>query len=94
MADKQTVAVVGSGMAGLVTAFLLQQDKKSRYDVQLFETVRITTVVKMPVLTYCSKITSLWTPLPTPSQEIMATTRRLIALTYPCAHSTITFTIT
>ncbi|ODM17571.1 hypothetical protein SI65_07246 [Aspergillus cristatus] len=38
MADKQTVAVVGSGMAGLVAAFLLQQDKKGRYDVQLFET--------------------------------------------------------
>lgn len=46
MADKQTVAVVGSGMAGLVTAFLLQQDKKGRYDVQLFETVIITTFVK------------------------------------------------
>lgn len=39
MADKETVAVIGSGMAGLVTAFLLQQDKKHRYDVQLFETV-------------------------------------------------------
>lgn len=59
MADKQTVAVVGSGMAGLVTAFLLQQDKKGRYDVQLFETVRITTIVKMLVLTQRSKTISL-----------------------------------
>lgn len=59
MADKQTVAVVGSGMAGLVTAFLLQQDKKNRYDVQLFETVTITTFVKILVLTQRSKIISL-----------------------------------
>lgn len=59
MADKQTVAVVGSGMAGLVTAFLLQQDKKGRYDVQLFETVNLTTFVKILVLTQRSKIISL-----------------------------------
>lgn len=59
MADKQTVVVVGSGMAGLVTAFLLQQDKKGRYDVQLFETVSITTFTKDFVLTQRSKIISL-----------------------------------
>ena len=59
MADKQTVVVVGSGMAGLVTAFLLQQDKKGRYDVQLFETVSITTFAKDFVLTQRSKIISL-----------------------------------
>ncbi|KAF2841816.1 hypothetical protein M501DRAFT_997998 [Patellaria atrata CBS 101060] len=31
------IAVVGSGMAGLVTAYLLQRDKKQRYAVTLFE---------------------------------------------------------
>lgn len=34
------VAVVGSGMAGLVTAWLLQRDASRRYVVKLFESVR------------------------------------------------------
>ncbi|KAL4976607.1 FAD/NAD(P)-binding domain-containing protein [Aspergillus desertorum] len=36
-ASKQTVAVVGSGMAGLVAAFLIQRDSKCRYSVEVFE---------------------------------------------------------
>lgn len=36
---KRTVAVVGSGMAGLVTAFLLNRD--SKYDVEVFEDVSL-----------------------------------------------------
>ncbi|KAE8553845.1 hypothetical protein TMatcc_006670 [Talaromyces marneffei ATCC 18224] len=36
--DRKAVAVIGSGMAGLVVAYLIQQDKHSRYDVQIFET--------------------------------------------------------
>lgn len=36
---KQTVAVVGSGMAGLVTAYLLRRDPQQRYEVEIFETV-------------------------------------------------------
>jgi phytoene dehydrogenase-like protein len=39
-ASKQTVAVVGSGMAGLVAAFLLQRDNEGRYRVEVFEKVR------------------------------------------------------
>jgi predicted NAD/FAD-binding protein len=43
MADKEqtrkTVAVIGSGMAGLVAAYLIQQDNKHRYEVKVFETV-------------------------------------------------------
>ncbi|KAJ4309755.1 hypothetical protein N0V94_008781 [Neodidymelliopsis sp. IMI 364377] len=31
------VAVVGSGMAGLVTAHLLQRDRRQRYAVKVFE---------------------------------------------------------
>ncbi|KAF2277102.1 FAD/NAD(P)-binding domain-containing protein [Westerdykella ornata] len=31
------VAIVGSGMAGLVTAYLLRHDARQRYDVKLFE---------------------------------------------------------
>ncbi|KAF7595457.1 hypothetical protein BBP40_006079 [Aspergillus hancockii] len=34
---KKTVAVIGSGMAGLVTAYLIQQDRKRRYSVEVFE---------------------------------------------------------
>ncbi|KAH7418956.1 hypothetical protein BKA64DRAFT_689981 [Cadophora sp. MPI-SDFR-AT-0126] len=34
---KCRVAVVGSGMAGLVTAYLLNQDPESRYNVEVFE---------------------------------------------------------
>ncbi|KAJ4984180.1 hypothetical protein SVAN01_10351 [Stagonosporopsis vannaccii] len=35
--QQVTVAVVGSGMAGLVTAHLLQQDRRQRYSVNIFE---------------------------------------------------------
>jgi 2-polyprenyl-6-methoxyphenol hydroxylase-like FAD-dependent oxidoreductase len=37
--SKQRVAVVGSGMAGLVTAHLLSQDGRRRYSVKVFESV-------------------------------------------------------
>lgn len=38
---KCRVAVVGSGMAGLVTAYLLNQDPENRYQVEVFEIVRL-----------------------------------------------------
>jgi protoporphyrinogen oxidase len=38
-ARKLRVAVVGSGMAGLVTAYLLHGDAEQRYDVTIFEEV-------------------------------------------------------
>jgi 2-polyprenyl-6-methoxyphenol hydroxylase-like FAD-dependent oxidoreductase len=34
------VAIVGSGMAGLITAFLLNRDPHKRYIVKIFESVR------------------------------------------------------
>lgn len=37
---KCRVAVVGSGMAGLVTAYLLNQDPENRYNVEVFEIVK------------------------------------------------------
>jgi 2-polyprenyl-6-methoxyphenol hydroxylase-like FAD-dependent oxidoreductase len=37
---KCQVAIVGSGMAGLVTAYLLNQDPERRYNVEVFEIVR------------------------------------------------------
>lgn len=37
---KCRVAVVGSGMAGLVTAYLLNQDSEHRYNVEVFELVK------------------------------------------------------
>lgn len=36
---KERVAVIGSGMAGLVTAHLLQRDKRGRFDVEVLEMV-------------------------------------------------------
>jgi NAD(P)-binding Rossmann-like domain len=38
-ARQLRVAVVGSGMAGLVTAYLLHRDAEQRYDVTIFEEV-------------------------------------------------------
>lgn len=42
MESKQPiqVAIVGSGMAGLLTAFLLSRDSHTRYNVKIFESVR------------------------------------------------------
>jgi predicted NAD/FAD-binding protein len=36
---RQKVAVIGSGMAGLVTAYLLRTDPSGRFEVEVFETV-------------------------------------------------------
>lgn len=36
---KKTVAIIGSGMAGLVSAYLIQRDRQQRYEVEIFETV-------------------------------------------------------
>jgi NAD(P)H-nitrite reductase large subunit len=38
-ARQLRVAVVGSGMAGLVTAYLLHRDAEQRYDVTILEEV-------------------------------------------------------
>ena len=41
-APAQTrVAIIGTGLAGLTTAYLLQNDRQSRFKVTLFEQVRI-----------------------------------------------------
>lgn len=36
---RQRVAVVGSGLAGLTAAYLLQHDSEQRYEVIVFESV-------------------------------------------------------
>lgn len=36
---RQKVAIIGSGMAGLVTAYLLRNDTSGRFDVEIFERV-------------------------------------------------------
>jgi 2-polyprenyl-6-methoxyphenol hydroxylase-like FAD-dependent oxidoreductase len=47
---KQTVAIVGSGMAGLVTAYLLHHDMHERYSVTVFESVRMSQKTQLPRL--------------------------------------------
>ena len=48
---KQKVAIVGSGMAGLVTAYLLHNDLRERYSVTIFESVRMSRVLLFAGLT-------------------------------------------
>lgn len=38
---KTRVAIIGTGLAGLTTAYLLHRDSQKRYDVTLFEQVSI-----------------------------------------------------
>lgn len=47
---QKTVAVIGTGMAGLVTAYLLHRDPQQRYRVQLLEKVLV--VVPQPSNSY------------------------------------------
>lgn len=42
---RKTVAVIGSGMAGLVTAYLLHHDPLQRYQVRLLEKVRLSRLI-------------------------------------------------
>ena len=44
----QTVAVVGSGLAGLVTAYLLNQDPQRRFQVTLLEKVGASLALLIP----------------------------------------------
>ena len=38
---RKNVAVVGTGMAGLVVAYMLRSDPQGRFDVQVFEKVQL-----------------------------------------------------
>jgi NAD(P)-binding Rossmann-like domain len=45
--DSQSrIAIVGTGLAGLVTAYLLHNEPKSRYRVTLFERVRMEKIIQ------------------------------------------------
>jgi predicted NAD/FAD-binding protein len=41
MATQERVAIVGSGLAGLVSAHLLHGDKRKRYAIKIFESVSL-----------------------------------------------------
>jgi 2-polyprenyl-6-methoxyphenol hydroxylase-like FAD-dependent oxidoreductase len=49
--SKQKVAIVGSGMAGLVTAYLLHHDLHERYSVTILESVGISLIIPFAGLT-------------------------------------------
>lgn len=38
----ERVAIVGTGLAGLTTAYILNSDEKKRFSVTLYEQVRLT----------------------------------------------------
>lgn len=38
--SRQSVAIIGTGMAGLITAYILRNDPRARFDVEVFEKVR------------------------------------------------------
>lgn len=45
--SKSRVAIIGTGLAGLTTAYLLHQDKEKRYEVILFEQVLTHSLTQM-----------------------------------------------
>lgn len=55
---KIRVAIVGTGMAGLATAYLLSHDKQNRYVVTLFEKVSVQSSVS-PVRQFRPNVISL-----------------------------------
>lgn len=58
----QTVAVVGSGMAGLVTAYLLNQDPQRRFQVTLLEKVGASPALLVPEPTWPGVFSDQLTP--------------------------------
>ena len=36
---RQSVAIIGTGMAGLITSYILRNDARGRFDVEVFEKV-------------------------------------------------------
>lgn len=46
---KSRVAIIGSGLAGLTTAYLVNHDDLKRYEVTLFEQVRSAALEMFPV---------------------------------------------
>lgn len=53
---QKTIAIVGSGMAGLTTAYLLNGDRKQRYNVKVFEMVCIMAVTCVHRYSSCISI--------------------------------------
>lgn len=47
---QEKVAVVGTGMAGLATAHLLHRDPQKRYQVKVFEKVRLSITLHREVI--------------------------------------------
>lgn len=47
--DQARVAVIGTGLAGLTTAWLLTHDDRSRFNVTLFEQVRASCILTQGV---------------------------------------------
>lgn len=54
--QRQRVGVIGSGMAGLVTAYLLRTDASNRYEVEVFEKVRSSSILWTKSLLISGKI--------------------------------------
>lgn len=82
------VAVVGSGMAGLVTAHLLKQDRRKRYAVKVFESVcRAIAADNSHHVSDSVFRATLFLSTPPPSPSPMRRAHPPIASTCPCAPS-------
>lgn len=85
---QQHVAVVGSGMAGLVIAYLLHNDAKQRYAVTVLEEVKLllrkSVYVFWTVLTAIREINFPWIRLP---YHFPIVTAPMYGSTFLCARS-------
>jgi cation diffusion facilitator CzcD-associated flavoprotein CzcO len=97
--QRKSVAVIGTGMAGLVIAYILRNDPRGRFDVEVFEKVNPnSTATSLPSLekkekdkqtradSTTSKTNFLSTQHPTHSQMKRAA-KSQNAWISPCAHS-------
>ena len=90
---RKNVAVIGTGMAGLVVAYMLRNDPRGRFDVEVFEKVKHSHLrhrmceQKLISLKTRSKTNFRLTPRHTISQTGMVKVQRPNASIFPCAHS-------
>lgn len=93
METQKRVAIVGSGLAGLVSANLLHNDRQQRYEVKVFESVSITHTLHLLNHTDNTRVPHYHWTLP-PYLYPMPLERPQTASTCPCERLRAGFTAT